>query len=78
VYKKAYIVGAAVIACTAVTVALFIFFKLREKWMNQWYKRLGCAMLMAIAVCGRASNKLYPFTVRLTPSTLKACTTLLL
>ncbi|KAI8881881.1 hypothetical protein K501DRAFT_324283 [Backusella circina FSU 941] len=52
VYKKAYIVGAAIIACVAVTVALFIFFKLREKWMNQWYKRLGCAMLMAVAVCG--------------------------
>ncbi|KAI9251199.1 hypothetical protein BY458DRAFT_463715 [Sporodiniella umbellata] len=52
VYKTAYVIGAAVIACVAVTVALFIFFKLRENWMNLWYKRLGCAMLMAIAVCG--------------------------
>lgn len=50
--KLAYVVSAAVIAVCAVTVALFIFFKLREKWANQWYKRLGCAMLMGIAVCG--------------------------
>lgn len=52
VYRPAYLGGAIVIACVAVTAALFIFFKLREKWMNQWYKRLGCALLMALAVCG--------------------------
>jgi hypothetical protein len=38
---------------SAVTIALYIFFKLREKWMNLWYKRLGCAMLMALAACGK-------------------------
>lgn len=53
VYEPAYIIGAIIIACFAVTIALYIFFKLREKWMNQWYKRLGCASLMAIAVCGK-------------------------
>lgn len=52
VYKVGYIIGAAIIAMSAVTVALYIFFKLRERWMNAWYKRLGCAMLMATAVCG--------------------------
>ncbi|KAL9540537.1 hypothetical protein MBANPS3_009628 [Mucor bainieri] len=52
VYKIGYLIGAIVIACVAVTVALYIFFKLREKWMNLWYKRLGCACLMALAVCG--------------------------
>ncbi|KAF7729764.1 hypothetical protein EC973_003842 [Apophysomyces ossiformis] len=51
-YRTAYVVAAVIIACSAVTAALFIFFKLREQWMNQWYKRLGCAMLMAVAVCG--------------------------
>ncbi|ORZ18046.1 hypothetical protein BCR42DRAFT_413027 [Absidia repens] len=51
-YKAPYVVGAVIIACTAVTAALWIFFKLREHWMNQWYKRLGCAIIMAVAVCG--------------------------
>ncbi|KAF7729319.1 hypothetical protein EC973_004575 [Apophysomyces ossiformis] len=52
VYLPGYVVGAVVIACVAVTTAQYIFFKLREKWANQWYKRLGCSMLMAVAVCG--------------------------
>ncbi|KAG0164466.1 hypothetical protein DFQ30_009892 [Apophysomyces sp. BC1015] len=52
VYLPGYVVGAVVIACVAVTAAQYIFFKLREQWANQWYKRLGCSMLMAIAVCG--------------------------
>lgn len=53
VYKPPYVVGAVIIACTAVTAALWIFFKLREQWMNQWYKRLGCAAIMGVAVCGK-------------------------
>ncbi|KAI8987998.1 hypothetical protein BDF20DRAFT_998531 [Mycotypha africana] len=52
VYSIAYLMGAIIIACAAVTIALYIFFKLRERWMNDWYKRLGCALLMALAVCG--------------------------
>ncbi|CEP19555.1 hypothetical protein [Parasitella parasitica] len=50
--KISFVIGASVIAVCAVTVALLIFFKLREQWENQWYKRLGCAMLMGVAVCG--------------------------
>ncbi|CAO3690980.1 hypothetical protein G6F70_001958 [Rhizopus microsporus] len=50
--KTSYVVCAVIIAVCAVTAALFIFFKLREQWANQWYKRLGCAMLMGLAVCG--------------------------
>ncbi|GAA5800337.1 hypothetical protein HPULCUR_005764 [Helicostylum pulchrum] len=50
--KLPIVAAAAVIAVCAVTAALFIFFKLREQWANQWYKRLGCAMLMGVAVCG--------------------------
>ncbi|KAI9364200.1 hypothetical protein BD770DRAFT_309575, partial [Pilaira anomala] len=50
--KLSVIVVAIVIAVFAVTVALFIFFKLREQWANQWYKRLGCAMLLSIAASG--------------------------
>ncbi|KAI8144251.1 hypothetical protein BJV82DRAFT_608864 [Fennellomyces sp. T-0311] len=51
-YKIEYIAGAVIIACAAVIVALYIFFKLRENWTNQWYKRLGSAVLMGVAVCG--------------------------
>ncbi|CAO3651711.1 unnamed protein product [Mucor fragilis] len=50
--RIAFVIGASIIAVCAVTAALFIFFKLREQWENQWYKRLGCAMLMGVAVCG--------------------------
>ncbi|KAI7902828.1 uncharacterized protein BX663DRAFT_508567 [Cokeromyces recurvatus] len=50
--KTPFVIGALIIAVCAVTTALFIFFKLREQWANQWYKRLGCAMLMGAAVCG--------------------------
>lgn len=53
VYKTGYIIGATVIACVAVTAALYIFFKVRGNWMNSWYRRLGCSMLMAFAVCGK-------------------------
>lgn len=58
VYKTGYIIGAAIISMSAVTAALYIFFKLRERWMNAWYKRLGCAMLMALAVCGNKKRKI--------------------
>lgn len=61
-YDPAYVVGAIIIACAAVTIALSIFFKLREKWANQWYKRLGCAMLMAVAVTGKPLYFLVGYT----------------
>lgn len=51
-YKIGYVVGAIIIACCSAIVALYIFFKLREQWANQWYKRLISAMVMGIAVCG--------------------------
>lgn len=51
-YSIAYIVGAALIGIGATTTALSIFFKLRAQWENQWYKRLGCSMIMGLAVCG--------------------------
>ncbi|OBZ91635.1 Signaling protein YkoW [Choanephora cucurbitarum] len=51
-YKIGYVVGAIIIACAAATIALYIFFKLREQWADQWWKRVGCAMILALAVCG--------------------------
>ncbi|EIE84171.1 hypothetical protein G6F46_007171 [Rhizopus delemar] len=68
VYKTGYVIGAAIIACVAVTAALYLFFKLREKWMSLWYKRLGCAMLMAMAVCGMHYTALVGTTFHLPPS----------
>ncbi|KAG1051665.1 hypothetical protein G6F43_006146 [Rhizopus delemar] len=61
VYKTGYIIGATVIACVAVTAALYIFFKVRGNWMNSWYRRLGCSMLMALAVCGKLEDALHCF-----------------
>jgi NO-binding membrane sensor protein with MHYT domain len=51
-YSIPYIVGASLIGIGATTAALAIFFKLRAQWENQWYKRLGCSMIMGLAVCG--------------------------
>jgi NO-binding membrane sensor protein with MHYT domain len=52
VYQPAYVVGAALIAATASTVALFIFFVYRAAWANSWWKTLGCGVLLAGAVSG--------------------------
>ncbi|KAI8990289.1 hypothetical protein BDB01DRAFT_780773 [Pilobolus umbonatus] len=48
-YRWMYLVGAILVACVSMTTALWIFFKLRERWINCWYKRLFCAVLMASA-----------------------------
>ncbi|RIB08387.1 hypothetical protein C2G38_2006304 [Gigaspora rosea] len=51
-YDTVYLVLSIIIAITAATIALYIFFNLQSKWKNSWYKKLGTAMLMSIAVCG--------------------------
>ncbi|KAI9249434.1 hypothetical protein BDA99DRAFT_523777 [Phascolomyces articulosus] len=66
-YKIEYIAGAVIIAVAAVNVALYIFFKLRENWTNQWYKRLGSALLMGIAVCGMHYTAMAGTEYRLPP-----------
>lgn len=40
------------IAVVATTVALTLFFILRKKFTNSWYKRTGCAALLSGAVSG--------------------------
>ena len=52
VYRPGYIVGAALIAVTASTIALGLFFYLNSKWTNNWLKRLSCAIILALAVSG--------------------------
>ncbi|CAG9981343.1 unnamed protein product [Clonostachys byssicola] len=51
-YKIGYVIGAVLIALTASTVALSIFFIFRSMWANAWWKRLLSALLLAGAVSG--------------------------
>jgi len=51
-YNTGNIVGAAIIAAAASTVALALFFVFRATWTNSWWKRIGCAVVMAGAVSG--------------------------
>nr|CAG8589006.1 4652_t:CDS:10 [Entrophospora candida] len=45
-------VASIIIAIIASNAAIYIFFRLRSKWKNQWHKKLGSALIMGIAVCG--------------------------
>lgn len=51
-YELPYVVGAALIAVTASTTALALFFVFDASWTNAWWRRLGCAMVLAGAVSG--------------------------
>ena len=51
-YKAPNVAGAAVIAVAASLIALSVFFRLRERWTDSWYKRTLCAFVLAVAVCG--------------------------
>lgn len=52
VYEIAYVVGSVIIAVSASTIALYVFFVFETAWKNVWWKRLGCAMVLAGAVSG--------------------------
>ncbi|KAK0648286.1 hypothetical protein B0T16DRAFT_455770 [Cercophora newfieldiana] len=51
-YVVANIAGASVIAAAASTVALALFFVFKAAWTNSWWRRIGCAFLLAGAVSG--------------------------
>ena len=51
-YGLGYVVGSAIIAVVASTVALGVFFYLTSTWINSWLKRMACAALLAISVSG--------------------------
>lgn len=51
-YRPANVVGSALIAVAASTVALALFFVFRASWTNSWWKRTGCAIVLAGAVSG--------------------------
>ncbi|EAQ91785.1 hypothetical protein CHGG_00020 [Chaetomium globosum CBS 148.51] len=51
-YIAAFVGGSIVIAAVASTVALSLFFVFRSSWTNSWWKRAGCAVVLAGAVSG--------------------------
>lgn len=51
-YLSAFVAGSVVIAAVASTVALSLFFVFRSSWTNSWWKRVGCAFVLAGAVSG--------------------------
>ncbi len=51
-YRVQNVVGAAIIAVLASFIALSIFFRLRDAWMDSWWKRALCGVILATAVSG--------------------------
>lgn len=52
VYKVQFVIGSAIIAVAASTIALSMFFIFRSMWANAWWKRVLSALLLAGAVSG--------------------------
>ncbi len=52
VYSWGHVLGSAIIAVAASTIALGVFFYFKSIWTNSWWKRLSCASLLAVAVSG--------------------------
>jgi len=51
-YNVPNVAGAAVIAAAASTIALALFFVFKAAWTISWWRRLGCAVVLAGAVSG--------------------------
>lgn len=51
-YHPGYVVGSAIIATFAATLALSIFFRWRASWTDSWWRRAICGILLAGAVSG--------------------------
>ncbi|KAK2592725.1 hypothetical protein QQS21_009568 [Conoideocrella luteorostrata] len=51
-YELSYLIGSIIIAVLASTTALALFFVFENTWSNAWWKRVGCAMVLAGAVSG--------------------------
>ncbi|KAL8930136.1 MAG: hypothetical protein Q9208_000753 [Pyrenodesmia sp. 3 TL-2023] len=51
-YRWEYVLGAAIIAVMAATVALGVFFYLKATWTNTWAKKALCASVLAASVSG--------------------------
>ncbi|OAA70410.1 mhyt [Cordyceps fumosorosea ARSEF 2679] len=51
-YSVAYVIGAAIIAVSASTAALAVFFVFESSWKTAWWRRVLCAAVLAGAVSG--------------------------
>lgn len=52
IYAWRKVLGSAIIAVAANTIALGVFFYFKSAWTNSWWKRLACAALLAVSVSG--------------------------
>ena len=51
-YSWKRVLGSAIIAVAANTIALGVFFYFKSTWTNSWWKRMSCASLLAVSVSG--------------------------
>ncbi|KAJ9643764.1 hypothetical protein H2204_001909 [Knufia peltigerae] len=51
-YSPGNVVGAAIISVAASLISLSLFFRMRDKWSDLWWKRTLCAGVLALAVSG--------------------------
>lgn len=52
IYPSRYIIGSCIIAVGDCVIALALFFYFKERWIGVFWKRLFCAIILAVAVCG--------------------------
>ncbi|GAB7355008.1 hypothetical protein MBLNU459_g5616t1 [Dothideomycetes sp. NU459] len=52
IYPSRYIVAACIIAVGDSIIALALFFYFKERWISVFWKRLFCAVILAVAICG--------------------------
>ncbi|PNS14019.1 hypothetical protein CAC42_6532 [Sphaceloma murrayae] len=52
VYPPRFIIASCIIAIGDCIIALNLFFYFKEKWINVFWKRFVCAIILAVAVCG--------------------------
>ncbi|KAF2223549.1 hypothetical protein BDZ85DRAFT_111070 [Elsinoe ampelina] len=52
IYPPRFIIASCIIAIGDCIIALNLFFYFKEKWINVFWKRLACALILAVAVCG--------------------------
>lgn len=51
-YRVGNVVGASIISLVASIIALNVFFSLRERWTDSWWKRVLCGTVLACSVSG--------------------------
>ncbi len=74
VYSWGHVLGSAIIAVAASTIALGVFFYFKSIWTNSWWKRLSCASLLAVAVSGMHWVATVGTAYRMRTDTLKKTT----